>query len=135
MYSSNHSDNDWLYYKMTLKHLIPESNKIKGYKAYINIIKDKNALTLPLLLAINGFIFITSLFYIPLYFTVIIKGSLLELGIMFSTEAIAISLAAFSSKFLSDKLGDINTLAITRILAAITYSLLYFVKSPILFIL
>lgn len=111
------------------------SNKIKDYKAYINLIKDKNALTLPLLLAVNRFIFITSLFYIPLYFTVIIKGSLLELGIMFSTEAIAISLAAFPSKFLSDKLGDINTLAITRILAAITYSLLYFIKSPILFIL
>ncbi len=54
---------------------------------------------------------------------------------MFSTEAVAISLAAFPSKLLSNKLGDISSLMITRVSAAITYSLLYFVNSPILFVL
>lgn len=104
-------------------------------KSYIKLVKeDKNAITLPFLIAIIRFIFGTSFLYIPLYFTEIIKGSLLELGIMFSTETITISLAAFPSKFLSDKLGDIKTLAITRILAGITYALLYFTRSPILFI-
>jgi MFS family permease len=111
------------------------SDKIKDIRTYINLIKNKKTLTLPLLLAIIRFIFMTSFLYIPLYFTEIIKGSLLELGIMFSTEAIAISLAAFPSKLLSNKLGDISSLMITRVSAAITYSLLYFVNSPILFVL
>ncbi|MUN27887.1 MFS transporter [Sulfolobus metallicus DSM 6482 = JCM 9184] len=111
------------------------SDKIKDIRTYINLIKDKKTLTLPLLLAIIRFIFMTSFLYIPLYFTEIIKGSLLELGIMFSTEAVAISLAAFPSKLLSNKLGDISSLMITRVSAAITYSLLYFVNSPILFVL
>ncbi|WOE51532.1 hypothetical protein RQ359_000836 [Sulfuracidifex metallicus DSM 6482 = JCM 9184] len=54
---------------------------------------------------------------------------------MFSTEAVAISLAAFPSNLLSNKLGDISSLMITRVSAAITYSLLYLVNSPILFVL
>ncbi|QXJ32323.1 MFS transporter [Saccharolobus shibatae] len=104
-------------------------------KSYIKLVKeDKYAIILPSLIAIVRFIFGTSFLYIPLYFTEIIKGSLLELGIMFSTETIAISLASFPSKFLSDSLGNVNTLAMTRILAGITYSLLYFVRSPVLFI-
>ena len=54
---------------------------------------------------------------------------------MLSTETIAISLSAFPSKVLSDKLGDISSLAITRILPGITYASLYFIKRPPFFIL
>jgi len=54
---------------------------------------------------------------------------------MLSTETIAISLASSLSKFISDRLGNVTTLAMTRILAAITYPLIYFVKSPVIFIL
>ncbi|ADX81721.1 MFS transporter [Saccharolobus islandicus] len=106
------------------------------FKEYSKLMReDRSGLILPLLLAVNRFIFGTSFLYIPLYFTEIIKGSLLELGIMLSTETIAISLASSLSKFISDRLGNVTTLAMTRILAAITYALLYFVKSPVIFIL
>jgi len=106
------------------------------FKEYSKLMReDRSGLILPLLLAVNRFIFGTSFLYIPLYFTEIIKGSLLELGIMLSTETIAISLASSLSKFISDRLGDVATLAMTRILAAITYALLYFIKSPVIFIL
>jgi hypothetical protein len=54
---------------------------------------------------------------------------------MLSTETIAISLSAFPSKVLSDKLGDISSLAITRILSGITYASIYFIKCPPFFIL
>ncbi|WP_286188819.1 MFS transporter [Sulfolobus sp. S-194] len=100
-------------------------------KEYIRLIKEnRDGLLLPLLLAIIRFIFGTSFLYIPLYFTEIIKGNLLELGIMLSVDSIAITLASFPSKFLSDRLGNVTTLAMTRILGGITYALLYFVKSP-----
>ncbi|MCH4816736.1 MFS transporter [Sulfolobus tengchongensis] len=105
------------------------------FKEYSKLMReDRSELILPLLLAVNRFIFGTSFLYIPLYFTEIIKGSLLELGIMLSTETIAISLASPPSKFVSDRLGNVTTLAMTRILAAITYALLYFIKSPVIFI-
>ncbi|BFI74382.1 MFS transporter [Sulfurisphaera ohwakuensis] len=105
-------------------------------KEHVKLIKEnRSELVLPLLLALNRFIFGTSFLYIPLYFTEVIKGSLLELGIMLSVDSIAITLVSFPSKFLSDKLGNVTTLAITRILGGITFASLFFVRSPAIFIL
>ena len=95
---------------------------VRDSRTYVRSIRGKRALALPLLMAIIRFIFRTTILYIPPYITKVIRDRLLELGLMLSIEGVAVSLTAYPSRPLSDRLGDINALAITRIMARITYS-------------
>ena len=90
---------------------------VKGSRTYVRSIGDKGALVLPLLMGMIRFIFRTTTLYIPPYITKVIRDGLLELELMLSIKGVAVGLTAYPSRHLSDWLGDINALAITRITA------------------